>query len=72
MLKPPIDAIAEFKILTSTANAEFGGAAGSTTNEDPKAKNKSQFDVHSMAVSSTSSGSDWPNETVACLRWPPH
>ncbi|MGA2632291.1 MAG: carboxypeptidase regulatory-like domain-containing protein [Terriglobia bacterium] len=32
VLKPPIDAIAEFKILTSTANAEFGGAAGSTTN----------------------------------------
>ena len=32
VLKPPVDAIAEFKILTSTANAEFGGAAGSTTN----------------------------------------
>jgi len=32
VLKPPIDAIAEFKILTHTANAEFGGAAGSTTN----------------------------------------
>ncbi len=32
VLKPPIDAIAEFKILASTADAEFGGAAGSTTN----------------------------------------
>jgi hypothetical protein len=32
VLKPPIDAIAEFKVLTSTANAEFGGVAGSTTN----------------------------------------
>jgi len=32
VLKPPVDAIAEFKILTNTANAEFGGAAGSTTN----------------------------------------
>jgi Carboxypeptidase regulatory-like domain len=32
VLKPPIDSIAEFKILTSTASAEFGGAAGSTTN----------------------------------------
>lgn len=32
VLKPPVDAIAEFKILTSTASAEFGGAAGSTTN----------------------------------------
>ncbi|HEV2177632.1 MAG TPA: TonB-dependent receptor [Terriglobia bacterium] len=32
VLKPPIDAIAEFKILTHTANAEFGSAAGSTTN----------------------------------------
>ncbi len=32
VLKPPLDAIAEFKILTSTADAEFGGAAGSTTN----------------------------------------
>lgn len=32
VLKPPIDAIAQFKILTSTANAEFGGTAGSTTN----------------------------------------
>lgn len=32
VLEPPIDAIAQFKILTSTSNAEFGGAAGSTTN----------------------------------------
>ena len=32
VLKPPIDAIAEFKILTHTANAEFGGNSGSTTN----------------------------------------
>ena len=32
VLKPPIDAIAEFKILTHTANAEFGGDTGSTTN----------------------------------------
>lgn len=32
VLKPPIDAIAEFKILTHTADAEFGGASGSTTN----------------------------------------
>jgi len=32
VLKPPIDAIAEFKILTHTANAEFGKNAGSTTN----------------------------------------
>ena len=32
VLKPPIDAISQFKILTSTSNAEFGGAAGSTTN----------------------------------------
>lgn len=32
ILKPPIDAIAEFKILTHTANAEFGGNMGSTTN----------------------------------------
>ncbi len=32
VLRPPIDAISQFKILTSTSNAEFGGAAGSTTN----------------------------------------
>lgn len=32
VLKPPIDAIAEFKILTHTANAEFGSSSGSTTN----------------------------------------
>lgn len=32
VLKPPVDSIAEFKILTHTANAEFGSAAGSTTN----------------------------------------
>ncbi|MGE5327163.1 MAG: carboxypeptidase regulatory-like domain-containing protein, partial [Deltaproteobacteria bacterium] len=32
VLRPPIDAIAQFKILTSTSNAEFGNAAGSTTN----------------------------------------
>jgi len=32
VLKPPIDAIAEFKILTHTANAEFGSNSGSTTN----------------------------------------
>ena len=32
VLKPPVDAIAEFKILTHNANAEFGNALGSTTN----------------------------------------
>ena len=32
VLKPPLDAITEFKILTHNANAEFGGALGSTTN----------------------------------------
>ena len=32
VLKPPIDAIAEFKILTHNANAEFGRNIGSTTN----------------------------------------
>ena len=32
VLKPPLDAIAEFRILTHSANAEFGGALGSTTN----------------------------------------
>jgi outer membrane receptor protein involved in Fe transport len=32
ILKPPIDAIAEFRILTNGANAEFGHSAGSTTN----------------------------------------
>jgi Carboxypeptidase regulatory-like domain len=32
VLKPPIDAITEFKILTHNANAEFGNTLGSTTN----------------------------------------
>lgn len=32
VLKPPPDAITEFKILTHNANAEFGNAMGSTTN----------------------------------------
>src|SRR5580698_8214287 len=32
VLKPPIDAIAEFRILTHNANAEFGRNTGSTTN----------------------------------------
>src|SRR5579859_4072126 len=32
ILKPPIDAITEFRILTNSANAEFGHSAGSTTN----------------------------------------
>ena len=32
VLKPPIDAIAEFRILTHNANAEFGQNIGSTTN----------------------------------------
>lgn len=32
VLKPPVDAIAEFRIITHSANAEFGGALGSTTN----------------------------------------
>ena len=32
VLKPPIDSITEFKILTHNANAEFGDALGSTTN----------------------------------------
>jgi hypothetical protein len=32
VMEPPIDAIAEFRILTSTANAEFGHSTGSTTN----------------------------------------
>lgn len=32
VLKPPVDAIAEFRIITLNANAEFGNALGSTTN----------------------------------------
>ena len=32
VLKPPVDAISEFRIITHGANAEFGGALGSTTN----------------------------------------
>lgn len=32
VLEPPVDAITEFKILTHTANAEFGHSTGSTTN----------------------------------------
>ena len=32
VLEPPVDAIAEFRILTNTANAEFGHSTGSTTN----------------------------------------
>ncbi|MFY9559686.1 MAG: carboxypeptidase regulatory-like domain-containing protein [Terriglobales bacterium] len=32
VLKPPVDAIAEFRILTHSSNAEFGHATGSTTN----------------------------------------
>jgi Carboxypeptidase regulatory-like domain len=32
VIQPPIDSIAEFRILTHTANAEFGHSSGSTTN----------------------------------------
>jgi hypothetical protein len=32
VLKPPVDAIAEFRILTHNSNAEFGNNLGSTTN----------------------------------------
>jgi outer membrane receptor protein involved in Fe transport len=32
VLKPPVDAIAEFRILTHNSNAEFGHSLGSTTN----------------------------------------
>ena len=32
VLKPPVDAISEFRIITQNANAEFGDAIGSTTN----------------------------------------
>ena len=32
VLEPPVDAIEEFRILTHTANAEFGHSTGSTTN----------------------------------------
>jgi hypothetical protein len=32
ILRPPVDAIGEFRIITHSANAEFGGALGSTTN----------------------------------------
>ncbi len=32
VIKPPIDSIAEFRILTHNANAEFGRNTGSTTN----------------------------------------
>src|SRR6266496_2925521 len=32
VLKPPVDTIAEFRILTHNANAEFGNSLGSTTN----------------------------------------
>ncbi|HEU5400014.1 MAG TPA: TonB-dependent receptor [Terriglobales bacterium] len=32
VLKPPVDAISEFRILTHSATAEFGNSLGSTTN----------------------------------------
>ncbi|GAC1632700.1 MAG: hypothetical protein NVS9B14_06260 [Candidatus Acidiferrum sp.] len=32
VLKPPVDAISEFRILTHSSNAEFGHSTGSTTN----------------------------------------
>jgi Carboxypeptidase regulatory-like domain/TonB dependent receptor len=32
VMEPPVDAIEEFRILTHTANAEFGHSTGSTTN----------------------------------------
>ena len=32
VLRPPVDAISEFRIITHNANAEFGSALGSTTN----------------------------------------
>ncbi len=32
VLEPPVDAISEFRILTHTADAEFGHSTGSTTN----------------------------------------
>lgn len=32
VMEPPVDAIAEFRILTHTSNAEFGHSTGSTTN----------------------------------------
>ena len=32
VMEPPVDAIAEFRILAHTANAEFGHSTGSTTN----------------------------------------
>ena len=32
VLRPPVDAISEFRIITHSANAEFGGSLGSTTN----------------------------------------
>src|SRR6202034_3688923 len=32
VLTPPIDTISEFRIITHSANAEFGNALGSTTN----------------------------------------
>ena len=32
VLKPPVDAITEFRILTHNASAEFGNSLGSTTN----------------------------------------
>jgi len=32
VLRPPVDAISEFRIITHSANAEFGSALGSTTN----------------------------------------
>ena len=32
VMEPPVDAITEFRILTHTANAEFGHSTGSTTN----------------------------------------
>ncbi|HEX4485780.1 MAG TPA: TonB-dependent receptor [Terriglobales bacterium] len=32
VLKPPVDAVTEFRILTHNSNAEFGNSLGSTTN----------------------------------------
>ena len=53
VLKPPVDAITEFRILTHNANAEFGNSLGSTTNIITRSREQTRFTAHCGSFSGT-------------------
>jgi len=69
VLEPPIDAIQEFRILTSNSNAEFGHALGSTTNIITRSgSNNVHGAVWEFLRNDALDATQFPNTTVEPLK----